>query len=46
LDLEKSANPNWDRLEKEAIDSMNQQSTLEAEQNESFESFVADYFDT
>jgi len=25
---------------------MNQQSTLEAEQNESFESFVADYFDT
>ncbi len=46
LDLEKSANPNWDRLEKEAIDSMNQQSTLEEEQNESFESFVADYFDT
>jgi glutamate--cysteine ligase len=46
LDLEKSANPNWDRLEKEAIDSMSQQSTLEEEQNESFESFVADYFDT
>ena len=46
LDLEKSANPNWDRLEKEAINSISQQSILEEEQNESFESFVADYFDT
>ena len=45
LDLEKSENPNWDRLEKEAIDSWSQQSKLEAENNESFESFVADYFD-
>ncbi len=46
LDLEKTENPNWDLLEKEVIDSMSQQSTLEEEQSESFESFVADYFDT
>ncbi len=46
LDLEKSENPYWYLLEKEALDSRSQQSELEAENNKSFESFVADYFDT
>jgi len=46
LDLEKSENPNWNRFEKETIDSWSQQSKLEEEQNESFERFVAHYFDT
>ena len=45
LDLEKSENPYWYLLEKEALDSRSQQSELEAENNKSFESFVADYFD-
>ena len=45
LDLEKSENPYWSILEKEALDSRAQQSKLEAENNKSFENFVADYFD-
>jgi len=45
MDLEKSENPYWYLLEQEALDSRSQQSKLEAENDESLESFVADYFD-
>jgi gamma-glutamylcysteine synthetase len=45
LALDKSKNPYWHLLEREAIDSWDRQSKLEADTNDSFESFVADYFD-
>ena len=44
LNLNQSDNPNWDLLEKEAIDSHNQQKRLEDNDEESFESFVENYF--
>jgi len=44
LNLNQSDNPNWNLLEKEAIDSHNQQKRLENKDGESFESFVENYF--
>ena len=44
LNLNQSDNPNWNLLEKEAIDSHNQQKILEKENGESFEAFVENYF--
>ena len=44
LSLKQSDNPNWNLLEKEAIDSHNQQKRLEDNNGESFESFVENYF--
>ena len=44
LNLNQSDNPNWNLLDKEAIDSHNQQKRLENKDGESFESFVENYF--
>jgi len=44
LNLNQSDNPNWNLLEKEAIDSHNQQKRLENEDGESFEAFVENHF--
>ena len=43
LNLKKSKNVNWDLLEKECIDSHNQQKALEMDDRQSFKAFVEDY---
>ena len=44
LNLKKSENFSWDILEKEAIESHEQQKILEADDTKSFEVFIDDYF--
>ena len=44
MNLNQSENANWNLLEKEAVDSHNQQKILEKEDIESFEVFVENYF--
>ena len=43
INLEKSKNINWGLLEKESIDSHNQQKVLEMDDRQSFKTFVEDY---
>ena len=44
LNLNQSDNPNWNLLEKEAIDSNTKQNELEKNDGEPFEDFVENYF--
>ena len=44
LNLKKSKNVNWDLLEKEFIDSHNQQKALEMDDRQSFKAFVEHYY--